>query len=150
MIPLTNAKVCEMLNLDAKLAGRSVFTSHQKSVLAYLKKYTTSESYNDAISEDPTDEDLVSFFEMAFALIMLNKTADFLNLNTAGTGIVKKTGFDNQSVELLSGRELESFKKKLEKRALTELETYLNISGKRRLSGFNANSSKFIRAACLI
>jgi len=148
MIPLASSVVCEILNLDAKIGNKPLFGKHQNSVLSYLKSNTDEGSYNLATTETTATE-LTKAFDLAYSLIMLHKTIDFLNLNTAGTGIIKKTGFDNQSTELLNGNELLKFKKTLELRALNEIEPYLNENGKRLIYGLNPSIKRVFRSTLI-
>jgi hypothetical protein len=132
-IPVATDQALSILNLKADDLDLGLFEQHKPLVLQQLEKVSIPDSYQ-AAKNDGASEKLDLSFRFSYSFYLLHSTAEFLNLNTSGRGIVKTTGFDDNSTQLLSGKELQAFKKHLEIRALTAIEDYLNDYGKQLLN----------------
>jgi hypothetical protein len=122
-----------MLNLPDETRDRMVFEEHEPLVLERLRAISLEDAYWEAFREFPDDSPGYTAFRFSYAFLMLASVVEFLNLKTLGEGIVKTTGFDAQSIELLTGAEIDAFKTTLERRALETLSDYLNPVGRNRL-----------------
>jgi len=148
-IPLETKTVCAMLNLPDEMRERPVFDEHQPLVLERLRRVTDEEAFVAALRDVPDDDQLCTAFRFGYAFLMLASVVEFLNLKTLGEGIVKTTGFDAQSTELLTGSEIEAFKSTLERRALEALTDYLNPVGRNRLDALCDRVGRRIRAVVI-
>ncbi len=148
-IPLETKTVCAMLNLPDEMRERPVFDEHLPLVLERLRRVTDEEAFVTALRDVPEDDPLCIAFRFGYAFLMLASVVEFLNLKTLGEGIVKTTGFDAQSTELLTGSEIEAFKATLERRALEALTDYLNPVGRNRLDALCDRVGRRIRAVVI-
>jgi hypothetical protein len=150
-IPVAEADVLKTLNLS-DLSGKSgisdLFTAHQPGVLAWLSTHTVESSYVEAAGENPPAAISVAY-QLAYSLIMLAKTLEFLNLNTIGKGIIESTGIDQNSTQLVSHDTIEKKKKALEIQALKYLNPYLSGEGKRNLINLQGKRKTRLQAAIL-
>ncbi len=149
-IPVTVRDVITILNLPADLANNPIFGEHEALVMKRLAEITLEDDYNDAGEDDLKAGDAVYVaFRYGYAFLMLESVAEFLNLKTLGEGIVKSIGLDSAATELLTGAEIEDFKKKLETRALTLLKGYLNEDGLARLYELKPRPARLIRVGVI-
>lgn len=149
-IPVVTKDVITILNLPADLATNPVFSEHEALVLRRLAEITLEDDYNDALEDDlETSDPLYVAFRYGFAFLMLESVTEFLNLKTLGEGIVKSIGLDSAATELLTGAEIEDFKRKLETRALTLLKPYLNEDGLARLYELKPRPARLIRVGVI-
>ncbi len=130
-IPVSEVDVRTIVNLPNEPAINDVLKAHSALALAYLKAYTKTEYYDEASGETP-GADLATAYKFAFSFKLFESVIEFLNLKTIGTGIIKSTGIDDQAAELLTVKEIESYKKQFELRALTQVLDYLNTAGQNR------------------
>jgi hypothetical protein len=148
-IPFDTKFVCAMLNLPDELRDRMIFEEHRPLVLERLRAITLEDAYLDALRGLPDDSPAYIAFRFGYAFLMLASVVEFLNLKTLGEGIVKTTGFDAQSTELLTGAEIDAFKVTLERRALETLVEYLNPVGRNRLDALCDRVGHRIRAVVI-
>ena len=142
-VPVAAATLVGFLNLPADMSSLQVFTEHQPLVLSQLQLYLTAEAYTNITSSTPSLP--IAPFKAAYCFLMLSSTAEFLNLKTIGQGIVKTVGIDAASTELLTGVEIEHFKKNLEVRALKAALAYLSPDGLARLDELSPRPPKKLR-----
>ena len=130
LIPINVETVLSVLNLPQDLADNQIFTEHQSNVMDWLSKVVKKDIYEIATTESHPDALLyATSFKFAYCFYMLSSVLEFINLKTLGSGIIKSTGIDDQSTDLLSGSEIQSFKNNLEIRALTNLSRHLSLYG---------------------
>ncbi len=151
VIPVTQLDVLKTLNLSdltGKAGVTDLFTSHQPGVLLWLSENTTSASYDEAAGDSQSAAISVAF-KLAYSLIMLNKTLEFLNLNTIGKGIIESTGMDAHKTQLITQATIEKKKKQLELQALKYLNLYLSPAGKRQLINIEGRRKNRVQCAIL-
>jgi hypothetical protein len=148
-IPVETKFVCAMLNLPDEMRDRMIFEEHRALVLQRLRAITLEDAYFDAVRGLPDDDPMYVAFRFGYAFLMLASVVEFLNLKTLGEGIIKSTGFDAQSTELLTGAEIDAFKTTLERRALEALSDYLNDNGRNRLDALCDRVGRRIRAVVI-
>jgi hypothetical protein len=127
------------------MASKNIWDNYSGATLSYLESVIEAEYYQQIVAADPVPEPSLKLHnaaQLAYAFTLLSLTIDFLNLNTIGKGIVKKTGMDSDSVELLSGREIEAYKRTLQTKALEALGDYLNNTGRRLLNNLKPASTQ--------
>ncbi len=132
-IPVEVKTALKVLNLDSELSTNEVWFEHQANVLLWLEKVTLSAAYSKALNEEPAVFTYASQFKYAYCFYLLLSVLEFINLKTLGSGIIKTTGIDAQTTELLTGDEIISFKNNLEIRALESVSVCLSPYGKARL-----------------
>lgn len=131
MITITTAEFKENVNLD-KLKKDELINSHMFAVDLKLQGITQPDVY-ESVNEETADEPVVKAFKLAFSYLLYMEILPFLNVNTAGSGIVSSTGIDQSRTELISQTELERRQNSAELKAYELLYTYLNDAGKNRL-----------------
>ncbi len=146
IIPLPVPDVLRILNLPADMATNPVFEEHQELVMAGIEYYTNEQPFEEATSGEEVPTHLRTAFRMGYAFLMLFSVAEFLNLKTVGEGIVKTIGIDQAATELLTGAEIEDFKKKILIRALEAMAPYGNHYLRMKLSELTEPETKRIRA----
>lgn len=144
-IPVDTKDICSIVNLPADMAENPIWAEHSPLVMARLAEICTTDAYDDASGDDPSDV-LAAAFRIGYAFLALESTAEFLNLKTIGEGIVKTVGLDQSATELLTGHEIEAFKAGLEKRALQTMKPYLNAAGRMRLEDLSPRAPRVMRA----
>lgn len=151
LLPVPTSEVVNILNLPAELASNPVFDEHAALVLAQIESLVDADEY--ALATTEGDEDpalsLQVAFRFGFAFLLLASVAEFLNLKTLGEGIVKTIGLDSAATQLLTGAEIEAFKKALTTRALKALEPSLNEEGLALLATSQTNPSGRVRVALI-
>jgi len=151
VIPVVQADVLKTLNLtdlNSKTGITDLFTAHQPGVMLWLQTNTTEVSYAEAADDSPSAAISVAF-KLAYGLIMLNKTMEFLNLNTIGKGIIESTGMDAHKSQLITQSTIEKKKKALELQALRYLSAYLSDEGKRQLINIEGRKKNKVQCALL-
>jgi hypothetical protein len=148
-IPVDTKFVCAMLNLPDEMRDRMIFEEHRPLVLEWMRSITIEDAYHAAVHGIPDDDPMYVAFRFGYAFLMLASVVEFLNLKTLGEGIVKTTGFDTQSTELLTGIEIDAFKVTLERRALETLSDYINPVGRNRLDALCDRVGRRIRAVVI-
>lgn len=153
-IPVEVKDVITILNLPGDLAENPIFSEHEALVLKRLAELCLEDDYNTAYA-DAGDEELEAgdplyvAFRYGYAFLLLESVAEFLNLKTLGEGIVKSIGLDSAATELLTGAEIEDFKKKLEIRALGLLKGYLSEEGMARLYELKPRAPRVLRCGVI-
>ena len=109
--------------------------------MLFLKRVSDEEIWQQLL-DDTTDTDATSSFTFSYCYLILASTLEFLNLKTIGEGIIKTTGIDTQQTALLTGSEIQSFKKNLTIKALENIEEYLNADGFERLRELKLGTSR--------
>ncbi|MCD4818660.1 MAG: hypothetical protein K8S23_08200 [Candidatus Cloacimonetes bacterium] len=142
MLPINTKTVIKVLNLSSDERIYSTFEEHSPLVMLWLKRVTDEDIW-DELQQKTVEEDLQNSYKFAYCYYLLASTIEFLNLKTIGEGIIKTTGLDQQSTELLSGSEIQSFKKNLEIQALETILEYTNATGYDRLRELKLGTSKF-------
>lgn len=132
-IPVEVKTTLKVLNLDAELSANEVWSEHQANVLMWLEKVTLSTAFVKALNEEPEGFIYANQFKYAYCFYLLSSVLEFINLKTLGSGIIKTTGIDAHTTELLTGDEIISFKNNLEIRALESVSVCLSSYGKARL-----------------
>jgi len=132
-IPVEVKTALKVLNLEPELSTNEVWSEHQANVLMWLEKVTLSNAYVKALNEEPESFMYANQFKYAYCFYLLSSVLEFINLKTLGSGIIKTTGIDAQTTELLTGDEILSFKNNLEIRALESVSVCLSAYGKARL-----------------
>lgn len=149
-IPVEVKDVITILNLPGDLAENPIFGEHEALVMRRMAEITLEDDYNDAVEDDLEAGDaLYVAFRYGYAFLMLESVAEFLNLKTLGEGIVKSIGLDSAATELLTGAEIEDFKRKLEVRALTLLKGYLNEEGIARMYELKPRQARMMRVGVI-
>lgn len=142
--PLNTSTVIQILNLSSDERITNTFTAHGGRAVLWLKKVSEEDTW-DAVQGDLGESDAEESYKFAYCYYLLASTIQFLNLKTIGEGIIKTTGLDQQSTELLTGGEIRSFKKNLEIQALETIEDYLNATGYDRLRELKLGTTKLKR-----
>lgn len=132
MITITTADFKQNVNLD-KLKKEELITSHMFAVDLKIQGITRQDIYN-AVNEETAPEPVIKAFKLALSYLLYMEIMPFLNVNTAGSGIVSSTGIDQSRTELISQAELERRQDAAELKAYELLVDYLNDAGKNRLS----------------
>lgn len=132
-IPIEVKTALKVLNLESELSANEVWSEHQANVLMWLEKVTLSNAYMKALNEEPDGFMYANQFKYAYCFYLFSSVLEFINLKTLGSGIIKTTGIDAQTTELLTGDEILSFKNNLEIRALESVSVCLSSYGKARL-----------------
>ncbi len=149
-IPVETKDVISILNLPADMADNPIWGEHEPLVLKHLAEITIEDDYNDAAGDDlEGSEPVYVAFRYAYAFLLLESVAEFLNLKTVGEGIVKTVGLDQSATELLTGAEIEAFKLGLEARALSMLKGYMNEDGLARLYELKPRPPRVMRASVI-
>jgi hypothetical protein len=148
--PIVTGTICEILNLPKDdFENNTIWAHHSPDVLRYMQAHTDAAVYALVAAEEATDE-IQKAFGFSYANLMLRSTVEFINLNTVGRGIIKSTGMDNLSTNLLSGSELASMRESLELKALEAVSSSLNALGQMRLSTLQPKSErKFFRCGLI-
>jgi hypothetical protein len=141
MLPIDTNTAISILNLNSDDRIIATFDQHAQKVVLLLKRITDEDIWND-LQADLADEDTQNSFKFAYSYYLLVSAVEFLNLKTLGEGIIKSTGIDQQSTELLTGSEIKAFKKNLEIQALELISEYLNEAGFDRLKELKTGKSK--------
>ncbi len=149
MLPVETSLAISILNLNSDDRIISTFDQHSPKAVLLLKRVTDDDIWND-LQSDIAVEDIQNSFKFAYCYYLLSSTVEFLNLKTLGEGIIKSTGIDQQSTELLTGSEIKSFKKNLEIQALELISEYLNTDGYDRLKELKIGSSKLNKTSIKI
>jgi hypothetical protein len=145
-LPVTTDEVKKILNLK-NVKNTELFELHQAGVLLHVQRMVQPEHYLEETTEtEQPDAARATAFKLAYAFLMLHSTVEFLNLNTAGDGIVESTGMDANQTKLLSTHSIEQKKVILERRALLLLKPYLNAEGMQRLTTLTQTPKKSFRA----
>lgn len=150
-IPVEVNSFLESVNLsDLKNKTRvtNLFNAHQPSVLKQIENYTTDESYSEATSET-AGLAIANAFKFAFNLLTLRSILPFLNLNTAGSGVVSSTGIDQNKTNLLSHDQVQKIQRSHELEALKMLNPYLSEEGKIQLVNLSGKKKSKVKAAIL-
>lgn len=150
-IPVEVNTFLDGVNLSAlkdKTRIDNLVSAHEPSVLSLVEFYTTSEAYESAVSEDPVIT-LANAFKFAYNLLLLKSILPFLNLNTAGEGIIASTGIDANQTNLLSYEQIKKQQNDLELQALRALRYYLSEEGKRQLINLSGTKKSKVKAALL-
>jgi len=142
--PLNTSTVIQILNLNNDERIINTFNAHGGRAVLWLKKVSEEDIW-DAVQGDLGESDAEESYKFAYCYYLLVSTIQFLNLKTIGEGIIKTTGLDQQSTELLTGSEIQSFKKNLEIQALEVIEDYLNATGYDRLRELKLGTTKLKR-----
>ena len=151
-LPIPTPEALQILNLPAEMAANAVFQQHAPLVLASLEEVLDEDAYTALTAADPDpapDASLAAVSRLAYSFLLLESTCEFLNLKTLGEGIVKSIGLDAASTALLSGDEVEAFKRRLTFRALTILRAWLNDTGLSRLAAAEPSGPKRLRIAII-
>jgi hypothetical protein len=151
LLPVPTAEAINILNLPAELASNPVFEEHAALVLAQIEAIVDPDAYVLATTEGDEDPSpaLQVAFRFGFAFLLLASVAEFLNLKTLGEGIVTTIGLDSSATQLLTGAEIQEFKKALTTRALKALDPHLNEEGLALLAASQTSPSGRVRVALI-
>ena len=141
MLPIDTGTVISILNLNSDDRIIATFEKHSPKAVLILKRLSDEGVWKN-LQESRAGEDVQYSFMFAYCYYLLVSTVEFLNLKTLGEGIIKSTGIDEQSTELLTGTEIKSFKTNLEIQALELISEYLNQAGYDRLKELKTGKSK--------
>jgi len=141
MLPIDTGTVISILNLNSDERIIATFEKHSPKAVLILKRFSDEGVWKN-LQESRAGEDVQYSFMFAYSYYLLVSTVEFLNLKTLGEGIIKSTGIDEQSTELLTGTEIKSFKTNLEIQALELISEYLNQAGYDRLKELKTGKSK--------
>ncbi len=149
ILPVAVSTVLKVLNLpnDAKIT--SVFDEHKDRIMTLLEMFSDTLAWEDLLSES-VDKNQQNSYKFAYCYLLLANTIQFLNLKTLGEGIIKTTGFDSNSTELLTGAEIASWQKRLEIDALEMIKEYLSESGYARYRELKMGVRAVGVKACII
>ncbi len=151
-LPIDTAEVVKVLNLNNDDRIIATFEQHSDRIVLLLERFSDSETWNNIVAES-VDFETQKSYKYAYCYLLLSSTIQFLNFKTIGEGIIKTTGFDNQSTELLTGREIEDNKRSLEIEALEMIYEYLGNRGIDRLREIKhgiAKTKQQASRACVI
>ena len=154
-LPVVKATVLAILNLKKEVDDNSVIAKHVATILLWFKQYVNADDYTAvAVSEEsgtPDTDQLArkNSFEMAYSLKLLHSILPFINLQTAGEGIIKTTGIDSNRTSVLTGKEIEEFQHNLLIRCLQTIEDYLNDDGTALLVSLRTPKKTYFRAAVI-
>ena len=149
VIPVEIDTVLKVLNLPNDARITSTFTEHAGRVMIDLERYSEDLAWED-LNSDEVETNQENSYKYAYCYLLLANTIQFLNLKTIGEGIIKTTGFDANSTELLSGNEISNWKKSLEIEALTMIKSYLSDVGLDRYRELNTGAKEQRTKACMI
>jgi len=141
MLPIDTGTVISILNLNSDDRIIVTFEKHSPKAVLILKRFSDEGVWRN-LQECRAEEDVQYSFMFAYSYYLLVSAVEFLNLKTLGEGIIKSTGIDEQSTELLTGTEIKTFKKNLEIQALELISEYLNQAGYDRLKELKTGKSK--------
>lgn len=139
MIAVETSVILKVLNIPNEDNLVNLFGEHSDRVLLWLKRMLDLNEFESDYPDISLPE--IPEYKFSYCYYLLSITLDFINLKTLGQGIIKTTGIDSQSTELLSGNEIRAFKKDLEIRALEVIEDYLSDYGYNRLKELKYGSS---------
>ena len=154
-LPVIKETVLAILNLKSAVDDNSVMEKHVATILLWFKQYVNADDYTAvAVDEEPAEPDTDQLarknsFEMAYSLKMLHSILPFINLQTAGEGIIKTTGIDSNRTSVLTGKEIEEFQNKLLIRCLETIEDYLNDDGTALMVSLSEPRKTYFRAAVI-
>ena len=132
VLPIPVERTLTILNLSSDERIIATFGEHSQVVILFLKRVSDEEIWQQLL-DDSADADASNCYTFSYCYLLLASTLEFLNLKTIGEGIIKTTGIDTQQTALLTGSEIQSFKKHLTIKALENIEEYLNADGFERL-----------------
>ncbi|MCD4828216.1 MAG: hypothetical protein K8R90_02135 [Candidatus Cloacimonetes bacterium] len=141
VLPVPVERALTILNLRSDERIIALFGEHSQVVLLFLKRVSDEDTWQQLLDESAYD-DASSSYTFSYCYLLLASTLEFLNLKTIGEGIIKTTGIDTQQTELLTGGEIQSFKKHLSIKALENIEEYLNADGFERLRELKLGTSR--------
>jgi hypothetical protein len=126
VIPVDTATALLILNLPNDLEQKQIFDEYKPLILSQIEKISDEDVYS-AILDDSADVQTKTRYKFAYCYLLFSNTVEFLNLKTLGERIIKSTGIDGQSAEILSGSEIQSIKKSMEIKALETILEHLNF-----------------------
>lgn len=146
VIPVEPGDVVKVLNLPGDLADNAIWGEHEVLVMEDLRRWTQDDAFEQACEAELDEGDKFGrTWRLGYSFLMLASVAEFLNLKTVGEGIVKTVGLDSSATELLTGDEVEAFKRRMELRGLRAVLDYLNAAGLDRLAELNPEPAKKLR-----
>jgi hypothetical protein len=153
VIPVAFEDVLKYVNLSDLVKNQRVidlFGAHEGEIEVWLEKYTVDTDYT-AVTADGGDSDTIraAAFSAGYCLHSLAVALPFLNINTAGKGLIKTTGIDANATELLSGSEINKLQDQFNYQALDNLRVYLNDDGKSLLESYRPRARRGFRATVI-
>lgn len=154
-LPVAKETVLAILNLKTEVDSNDVIVKHVDTILLWFKQYVNADDYKAiAIDNEPESPDTDQLarknsFEMAYSLKVLHSILPFINLQTAGEGIIKTTGIDSNRTSVLTGKEIDEFQNKLLIRCLETIENYLNDDGTAFMVSLSEPRKTYFRAAVI-
>ena len=141
VLPVATDKAVAVLNLTSDRRITATFEEHAPAVMLLLKRVSDADVWADLLAGE-VDDDTVDSYTFAYCYLLLAETVELLNLKTLGEGIIKTTGIDTQQTELLTGSEVQAFRKHLTIKALETIEDFLNADGYSRLRELALGTSR--------
>jgi midasin (ATPase involved in ribosome maturation) len=130
MIPITVVEIKQICNLfDLK---RDEFIESKLPVTDELIREITHKRIYNQIVRKKASEKIINAFKLGFAYLVNAHVLEFLNTNTAGSGIIRNTGLHEHKSELISNEEIEKRRWHLELIGYSVLKNYLNEVGQTR------------------
>lgn len=130
-ISITADEIKKIVNLD-KVQKNELIDRHISLIDMKIQEYSLESSYNSVV-DNSADDITITAYKTAFSYLMFAQLMPFLNTNTAGSGIVKSTGFNESKIDLLSQAETEKRQQSAELEALKFIKKHLNTTGLERL-----------------
>lgn len=131
MLNITVAEIKKIVNIE-KVAKDDMISNQLALVDRTIQLYTKADIYA-SVESGTADEMIIASFKTAFSYLLFIEIMPFLNLNTAGSGIIKSTGFNDSKIDLLSNEETTQRQQSIELNALKAIKPYLSDSGLSRL-----------------
>ena len=154
-LPVDRSIILSILNLKSEVDDNEIIAQHVSTVLLWFKKYVDADDYTAvAIDNEPAnpttaEQARIDKFKMSYSLKILHSILPFINLQTAGEGIIKTTGIDSNRTSLLTGKEIDDFQYKLLLQVLETIEDYLNDDGIALLVSMRTPKKTYFRAAVI-
>ncbi len=141
VIPMTTGRLLEVINLPQAMKVNKIWETEQVAAINYLSRYLLPD-YLSFLETGDGDFPVAAgkLGEMAVGKCTYGLALPLLNLHTAGKGIVKKTGIEDNATELLTVGETTEYSKVLKREALESVSEYLNERGKTALKDFKSGS----------
>lgn len=131
MLNITVAEIKKIVNLE-KVAKDDLISNQLVLIDSKIRSITKAETY-ESVEAETADDTVITSFKTAFSYLLFTEIMPFLNINTAGSGIVKSTGFLESKIDLLSNEETSKRQQNIELNALKIIKPYLNDTGISRL-----------------
>jgi len=130
MIKITIDEFKQICNLS--IEDKDDFIKSKFLIIDELVRANTNHSAYEQVIGGVAYELMEQAFKTGFSYFLYAECIDFLNTDTLGDGIVRSTGYLDNKKEMISFEEMEQRRNKLELKAYSILQPYLNEKGQKR------------------